>query len=98
MKNFIKLEKCSLLYAHYAFADTEEYLADQIFVKHKIKVDFGKEYAHADSPYLIIFCKVRKPHAAEFESALLEMGNKMILMGHTDYEHWCAAFLGKMEA
>lgn len=90
MKNYIKLEKLSLLYRHYVFVDTEEHLADQIFVKHKIKVDFGKEYAHPDSIYRMLFCRVRKRNAAAVESALWEMNNKMLLLGHTDYEQYCS--------
>lgn len=59
-KNYWKLQKFSIFYTYYAFIDSQDYLADQLFVKHKVKVDFGKEYCHKGSNYLVIFCKVRK--------------------------------------
>ena len=43
-KNYWKLQKFSIFYTYYAFIDSQDYLADQLFVKHKVKVDFGKEY------------------------------------------------------
>ena len=34
------LEKFSLLYDYYAFFDTKDYLADSLFIKHKVHVHF----------------------------------------------------------
>lgn len=51
-KNYWKLQKFSIFYTYYAFIDSQDYLADQLFVKHKVKVDFGKEYCHKGSNYL----------------------------------------------
>lgn len=42
--NFVKIKKFSLLYYHYAYLDTKDYLADQLFVNNKVKVRFGREY------------------------------------------------------
>lgn len=89
-KNYWKLQKFSIFYNHYAFIDSQDYLADQLFVKHKVKVDFGKEYRHEGSNYLVIFCKVRKTQEKEFIQALEELENKMLLMGHRDYPIFCS--------
>ena len=53
--NFFKLEKFSLLFSYFAFVDTEEYLADQIFIKNKVRVWFQDEYKHPDSKYIVIY-------------------------------------------
>ena len=54
------IERFSLLNAYYAYMDTDAYLADQLFIKHQVRVHFREEYARDDSPYRVIFCHVRK--------------------------------------
>ena len=52
MKNsacYWKLEKFSLRYVHYAFVDTQPYLADQLFCDHQVTVRFGEEYGKGDT-------------------------------------------------
>ena len=72
--------------------DCDEYLADQLFIKHKVPVKFGKEYRKNDSRYCVISCKIRKRYEEEFKKALAEMDNKMILRGYTDYADFCENF------
>ena len=88
-KNYWRLQKFSIFYSHYAFIDSPDYLADQLFIKQKVKVDFDKEYGQEGSNYLVIFCKVRKTKEKEFIRALEELENKMLLMGHKDYLNFC---------
>ncbi len=87
--NYWKLNAPSLLYYHYAFIDTEKYFADQLFIKNKVNVSFGKEYKRENSPYIIIFCKIKKKDEKNFLTALSELKNKMILLGYIDYEKVC---------
>ena len=47
------IDRLSLFYHYYAFLDTEEYLADQLFIKHQVRVHFREEYARKDSQYLL---------------------------------------------
>ena len=42
MRNYVKIEKKSLLFDHYAYIDTEDFLADSIFIQEKLRVFFGK--------------------------------------------------------
>ena len=70
----------------------DEYLADQLFIKHKVPVKFGKEYCKNNSRYCVISCKIRKRYEEEFKKALAEMDNKMILRGYTDYADFCENF------
>lgn len=96
MKNYFTLERFSLLYDHYAFIDVPEYYADQLFIKHKVTVRFGKEFQHPDQPYVIIFCKVQKRDRDRFLFALSELNRKMILCGYPGYEEFCDTFIAKM--
>lgn len=89
MKNYIKLRKASLFYYHYIFADTEDYLADQMFIQNEVRVHFGKEYKNPDSKYIFICCKVKKSDNDRFLQSLDNLSKKMIFMGNTDYEIFC---------
>lgn len=92
-KNYIKLDVFSLMYNHYVFIDTDEYLADKLFIDYEVKVEFGKEYIKEDSSYVVIFCKVRKGDDNKFQEALGDLHNKMLLMGHADYNDECGMLI-----
>ena len=96
MKNYLALNRFSLLYDHYAFIDVPAYYADQLFIRHQVTVRFGKEFQHPDQPYVVIFCKVRKRDRNRFLSALSDLNRKMILCGYPRYEKFCASFISKM--
>lgn len=64
-------------------------LADQLFVQNQVSVKFKGEMAKKDSPYCIVFCKVRKRDSVKFEEALGRLENKMILCGHREYAGAC---------
>ena len=88
------IDRRSLLYTYFAFLDTEAYLADQLFLKHQVRVHFCEEYVRGDSPYRAIFCHVRKRDEERFLSALAELPDKMMLLGYTDYLDACKALWG----
>ena len=92
MTNYIKL-KPGLLYQNYVFFDVEQYYADNLFIRHKIKVTFLREYQKEDIPYLAIFCKVKKRDASEFEIVMKELADKMIICGFAEYEQFCENFI-----
>ena len=52
MRNYVKIEKKSLLYNYYAYIDTEDFLADSIFIQEKLRVFFGKTGRKQDSQYV----------------------------------------------
>lgn len=92
MNNYLKLKTMSPFTYSYIFLDCDEYLADKLFIKHKVPVKFGKEYRKNDSRYCVISCKIRKRYEEEFKKALAEMNNKMILRCYTDYADFCENF------
>lgn len=88
-KNYMEIDKFSFKYCYFCFVDTNEYLADKIFIRHKINVKFGDEYGREGSDYVIVFCKVKKKDQEEFREAMKELEKKMLLLGHTDYMDFC---------
>ena len=44
----------------FAFIDTAEYHADQLFINEGIQVKFKEEFIHPDSKYRLIFCNCLK--------------------------------------
>lgn len=82
---YTQLQKFSLLNSYYMFFDTEEYLADSLFVRHQVTVNFQFEYTAPDRRYIAVFCSVRKKDQDKFLEALQELPDKMLLFGHVDY-------------
>ena len=95
--NYIRFKQFSLLWDHYAFIDVPAYLADQLFIRHRVTVHFGEELHHPEAGYMIIFCKVRKKDSERFLDALSELPNKMLICGHLDYEDYCDDIIGRIE-
>lgn len=91
------IDRLSLFYNYFAFLDTDAYLADQLFIKHQVRVHFCEEYVRGDSPYRVIFCHVRKRDRARFQAALEELPKKMMLLGYIDYLDVCRALWGECQ-
>ena len=91
-----RLDRFSLFNVHFAFLDTEDYLADGLFIKHQVRVYFGDEFVNPDTPYHIIFCHVRKWDEERFRAAMSELSNKMLLCGNVDYLEVCAHIWERM--
>lgn len=68
-------------------------LANQLFIKHKIPMKFGKELQRSDSQYIIIYCDIKKKYEREFLIALSELRNRMLLLGYYDYDEYCESVL-----
>lgn len=90
------ISKFSLLNAYFIFVDTNEYLADGLFIKHQVRVHFGPEFSKPDSQYRIITCHVRKRDIHKFHAALQELQSKMIFLGYTDYADACSKIWVKL--
>ena len=68
-----------------------------MFVQNKVRLKFKNEYVKAESPYRIIFCKVRRKDTERFEEALERLNNKMLLCGYRDYPEVCSGIAGMFE-
>ena len=76
------IEKFSFFHNYFAIIDTADYLADQLFIKHQVRVGFGPEFVCPDAPYRVIMCKCRKRDVDAFLAAIRELPNKMPLRGY----------------
>ena len=88
-KNYFALGRFSFWSDYYCFVDTEPYLADALFIRHKVRVMFQQEYQKDGTDYLIIFCKVRKKDKTRFLAALEDLKRNMLLLGYVDYQDFC---------
>ena len=84
------IEKFSFFHNYFAIIDTADYLADQLFIKHQVRVRFGLEFVCPDAPYRVIMCKCRKRDVDAFLAAIRELPNKMPLRGYPAYFTFCA--------
>ena len=96
-KLYWTIEKFSFRYDYFMFFDTTPYLADQLFIRHQVRVWFDSEYAKEGSPYLAIFCHVRKKDVPKFLAALEDLKKSMMLFGHPNYEPEIRIFMDTVE-
>ena len=97
MKNYWRMRDFSIFSVPYAYVDHSSYQADQLFVQNKVRMKFKGEYAKAESPYRIVFCKVIKKDAERFEEALDKLKSKMLLLGYRDYPDICSEIANMIE-
>lgn len=95
MKNYWRMSDFSIFSVPYAYVDHNSYLADRLFVQNKVTMKFKGEMRRENSSYCIIFCKVLKCDVERFEEALTKLKDKMLLLGHGDYQDVCDE-IGKM--
>ena len=89
MMNYWRMKDFSIFSVPYAYVDHSSYQADRLFAQNKVRMKFKGEYVKAESPYCIVFCKVRKKDAERFEEALGKLESKMLLLGYRDYPEVC---------
>jgi len=94
--NFFPVNKFSLGYKYFCYFDVKDYLADALFLRHKVRVKYKLEFLKQGTNYLAVLCKVHKKDVEEFVNALEELKTKMLLLGHTNYPEFCAEINQKM--
>ena len=94
---YLQIRKISFRYDYFIFFDVPSYLADQLFIRHQVRVWFGSAFTREDSPYVGIFCHVRKCDKDRFLAALEDLKKSMLICGHTDYEEAISNFLDQLE-
>ena len=74
-----------LRYLYIDIDTNTNYVADSLFYQRKIPVKFLDEWARKDDKYRIVFCSIKKKYQKQFEEALDQIENKMLLLGYNDY-------------
>jgi len=95
-RHYFKLEKLSMRHTYYAYFDAKDYMADSLFIKHKVTVEFQQEFCKDRTPYCVIVCRIRKKDEAAFLDALRELPAKMLLCGYLNYAAQCEHFMNKI--
>lgn len=94
MTNYLELDSLSPLSLSFLYLDTPDYLADKIFISEQIQVKFSKtEYGKDDSPYVVIFCSIRKKDKKRFIRSMEQLKKKMLFNKHYDYPEACENLL-----
>lgn len=97
MSNYIYLKSSNLSkYRRYIYVDCKNYLADDLFIKNKITVNFEGDFTKDNSDYIFVYCKVKKKDHDKFIKTLGELKNKMLIMGYSDYESFCEKQINKI--
>lgn len=74
----------------FAFVDTADYRADDIFLRAKLPVRFLRDEVVFDgNEYVIVFCSVRKKDRMRFLECMADLERAMIMEGHADYTYFC---------
>ena len=82
---YIPVKKVSLFYRHFLYFDREPYMADHLFVQHNVRIKFGPECRKEGSPYVGIFCRVKKRDVPAFQAAMADLERGMAVCGY-DYQ------------
>lgn len=80
----------------FAYMDTTEYHADQLFINEGVRVKFKEEAVKPGDKYRLIFCNCLKKDVSKFIAAVSKLPTKMLLIGNTDYIDYCKDFEKKM--
>ncbi len=88
MENYIPIDNKLPWRKSFVYLDTEDYLADSLFINEKVKIKFRAHYERKGTKYIFIFASCSKKDWPRTEKALSNLGNKMLLFGHDDYESY----------
>ena len=97
-KNYVPIQKFSLLCRGYAYVDVPEYYADQLFNKHRVHIEFDAEYAHPEFGYRVITCYVYRWERKRFETVMKELVDKMAENGKGDYLNFCEKLFSQLKS
>ena len=91
--NYIPIRIHNPIICKFVYADIDkDFMADQIFVNHKLRVKFKGEFHKAGEKYVMICITIKKKDKDTFIKCMEELKNKAALLGHTDYQEFCDYF------
>lgn len=96
--NYWKQHESIHFYVLYAYIDTKEHLADQIFRQMGIRIHKKVVMDKPGLPYQIVFCWVRKASVGSFITAMDELERKLLIFGYKDYPGICEDLAGVLGA
>ncbi len=85
MSNYALIDKKSLLFDYYLYADVPDRYGEEILMDHGINIGFGKTLTHPDHKYILVSIKILKKDCLKFDAAMEDLERKILLTGHSDY-------------
>lgn len=90
LRNNIKLDTRIPWRCEYAYIDSQSHRADRLFIRSEIPVRFRrKEMRHADSDYVVVFCRFKSTYEPEFLACMADLEKAMVLEGNSGYRDAC---------
>ena len=80
-------------YDHFAYFDTEEYLADFLFEYEHVDVTKEGEFGAEDDPYRLIMCRIPRKQRERFLRCAEMLPGLMAYVGKNDYDEFCRDFM-----
>lgn len=88
-QNYMELFSRSPFTRKFMYFDIPEYKADDIFNEMGIIPKFEEEMVRDGTPYVVIFCRIKKTEVHKFQLAMDMLVKKMLILGFTDYLEYC---------
>ena len=81
--NFIPLSTINPFKKIYAYVDTRDYKADNIFYNKNLKVKFLKDFIRNDDNYIIVYISIWNKDIPLFMECMKDLERLMILTGYS---------------
>lgn len=95
---YIELDDWMPFRKMFAYMDaSDHYRADELFHRYSLKVKFKNEWRAPNNRYRMVFCTVPKKQVALFKEAMVEMSDRMLLLGYDDYSEYWLELLTSLE-
>ena len=89
--NYVETVGWFPLVRHYFYLDATPFVADDIFIRHELRVHFECEFVDMEFPYVVVCCWVWLWQRHEFERCMGELCRKLRFRS-ADYAYACEAF------
>ncbi len=99
MKNYVKLKRRNIFRYQYLYLDHEDYFADKIFIEHKLRIHFGKEYVRDKGVFRVICVSFPKKREKDFLECMKELEKRIMIMGPDSYKYYkdiCESVVGEL--
>jgi len=88
--NYIKMKNEEILgdTVQYTYLDNKNNLADDIFIQHKIPVNFLKDFVNSELGYTAVIVSFDKEYEPEFIKCMEELRTKIVSSGDDKYDDY----------
>lgn len=70
------------------YIDVLDSMGDRSLKKYGVPVHFKSDYVSKETPYKVVYCRVRNKGIAEFELAMDELSKNLLVCGYNDAQRF----------